>query len=136
MRGGRVAFKATFGETMGRWGCSSCGSVVGNTHTGPCPRCGGRIGRMVPSSVRLDADLGIVMLRREVVPQALVEPPPQDWKAIALVAAAVSCVAAPLLGAASAGWSAFMVVMALNIWSSSISYYALVLVGRREQHAG
>ena len=135
MRGGRAAFKATFGETMGYWGCSSCGSVVGNTHTGPCLRCGGSIGRLVPSSVRLDADIGIVWPRREIVPPVVVEPLPQDWKGVALVAAAVSCIAAPLLGAANAGWSAFMVVMALNIWSSSISYYALALVGRREPRA-
>jgi hypothetical protein len=44
----------------------------------------------------------------------------------------VSCFATPLLGASSAGWSAVAVVMALNIWSSSISYYALALVGRQE----
>lgn len=134
MRGGRAEFEATFGETMGCWGCSSCGSIVGNGHTGPCLRCGGQIGRLVPSSVRLDADLGIAMPRSEVAPQVVVEPPPQDWKAVALVAAAVSGVAAPLLGVANAGWSAFTVVMALNIWSSSITYCALALVGRREQH--
>jgi hypothetical protein len=90
---------------------------------------------LVPNTVRLDTDLGIVMRRHEVVPQVVAEPPPQDWRAVALVAAAVSCVAAPLLGAANAGWGAFMVVMALNIWSSSISYYALALVGRREHYA-
>jgi hypothetical protein len=61
-----------------------------------------------------------------------VEQPPQDWTNVALVAAVVSCFATPLLGAQSVGWSAVVVVMALNIWSSSISYYALALVGRRE----
>ena len=131
MRGAKATFKATLGETMGRWGCSSCGTVVGNGHTGPCLRCNGPIGRLVPNTVRLDADLGVVMLRREVIPPVVVLPP-RDWKSVALVAAAVSCVAAPMLGAANAGWSAFMVIMALNIWSSSISYYALAIVGRRE----
>ena len=135
MRGARTTFRATLGETMGRWGCSSCGVVVGNGHTGPCLRCGGPIGRLVPTTVRLDADLGVVMLRREVVPQAPVEPAPRDWKAVALVAAAVSCVAAPLLGSANAGWTAFMVIMALNIWSSSVSYYALAIVGQPKQLA-
>src|SRR5262245_16061744 len=120
MQGGRAKFKATFGETIGRWGCSSCGRVVKNTHTGPCLYCGGQIGRIVPHTVRLDTDLGIVRPLREVVPPAP-EPPVQDWTNVALVAAAVSCFAAPLLGASSAGWSAVMVVMALNIWSSSIS---------------
>jgi len=72
------------------------------------------------------------MPKREIVPQ-VPEPPPQDWTNIALIAAAVSCFGAPLLGASSAGWNAVAVVMALNIWSSSISYYALALVGRREQ---
>lgn len=134
MRGAKATFKATLGETMGRWGCSSCGTVVGNGHTGPCSRCNGPIGRLVPNTVRLDADLGVVMLRREVIPPVVVMPP-RDWKSVALVAAAVSCVAAPMLGAANAGWSAFMVIMALNIWSSSISYYALAIVGRREPQA-
>jgi hypothetical protein len=89
---------------------------------------------MVPSAVRLDADLGIVKPLREAVPK-VPQPPAQDWTNIALVAAAVSCFGAPLLGASSSGWSAVMVVMALNIWSSSISYYALALVGRRERPA-
>ena len=69
--------------------------------------------------------------KREFQPPAM--EPPQDWTNVALVAAVVSCFATPLLGASSAGWSAVAVVMALNIWSSSISYYALALVGRREQ---
>lgn len=127
---GKATFNATFGETIGRWGCSTCGGVVRNNHTGPCLTCGGRIGRIVPSAVRLDADLGIVMPRRQVVAQVAEQPTP-DWTNICLVAAVVSCIGAPLLGASSAGWSAVMVVMALNIWSSSISYYALALVGRR-----
>jgi hypothetical protein len=41
-------------------------------------------------------------------------------------------VAVPLLGASSAGWSIIATIMALNIWSSSISYYALLLAGKRE----
>jgi len=126
--------KIRFVETIGWWGCSSCRATVRNNHTGPCLLCGGRIGRVVPSAVRLDVDLGVVLPVRELVPQAA-EPPRQDWTKVALVAAAVSCIAAPLLGAANAGWNAVAVVTALNIWSSSISYYALALVGRREQHA-
>jgi hypothetical protein len=94
--------------------------------------CGGTIGRVVPRGTRLDADLGIVMPLREFAPKA-VEPPKQDWTNVALVAAAVSCIASPLLGASNTGWNAVVVVMALNIWSSSISYYALALVGRRDQ---
>ena len=96
--------------------------------------CGGRIGRVLPSGTQLNLDLGIVLPLREFVPKAA-EPPKQDWTNVALAAAAVSCIAAPLLGASSAGWNAVAVVMALNIWSSSITYYALALVGRREQHA-
>ena len=128
----RSGAKFAYKQTMGWWGCSSCHRVVSNTHTGPCLHCGGRIGRMVPTVVRLDADLGIVMPLRDVVPKA-VEPPPRDWTNIALVAAAVSCVAVPLLGASSAGWSVIAMIMALNIWSSSISYYALMLAGKREK---
>ena len=94
--------------------------------------CGGRIGRVV-SGTQLNLDFGIVLPRREIQP-LLVEQPPQDWTNVALVAAVVSCFATPLLGASSVGWSAVAVVMALNIWSSSISYYALALVGRREPH--
>ena len=88
----------------------------------------------MPNVVRLDADLGIKMPLREAVPK-VEEPPPPDWTNIALVAAAVSCFATPFLGASSAGWNAVVVIMALNIWSSSISYYALALVGRRERAA-
>ena len=122
------------GSTIGWWGCLSCGDTVSNTHTGPCMICGGTIGRVVPKGTRLDADLGIVMPLREFVPKA-VEPPRPDWTNVALVAAVVSCIGSPLLGASSAGWNAVAIVMALNIWSSSISYYALALIGRREQQA-
>jgi hypothetical protein len=120
-----------FGETIGWWGCLSCRTMMANNHTGPCSVCGGQIGRIVPNAVRLDVDLGVVMPLRDLVPKAVV-PPRQDWTNVALVAAAVSCFAAPLLGAANAGWNAVAVVMALNIWSSSITYYALALVGRPE----
>jgi len=116
----------------GWWGCLSCRTRVGNTHTGPCSVCGGRIGRVV-SGTQLNLDFGIVLPRREIQPP-VVEQSPQDWTNVALVAAMVSCFATPLLGASSVGWSAVAVVMALNIWSSSISYYALALVGRREHH--
>lgn len=126
--------KIRFGETIGWWGCSSCRAAVPNNHTGPCLVCGGRIGRVVPSAVRLDVDLGVIRPLREFVPQ-VAKPPTPDWTNVALVAAAVSCFAAPLLGASNAGWNAVAVVMALNIWSSSISYYALAIVGRREEHA-
>ena len=114
----------------GWWGCLSCKTRVGNGHSGPCSRCGGRIGRVVPGT-QLNLDFGIVLPRREIQPRPVQEPPP-DWTNVALVAAVVSCFATPLLGASSAGWSAVVVIMALNIWSSSISYYALALVGRRE----
>ena len=114
----------------GWWGCLSCRTRVGNTHTGPCSICGGRIGRVV-SGTQLNLDFGIVLPRREIQPPPA-EQPPQDWTNVALVAAMVSCFATPLLGASNVGWSAVVVVMALNIWSSSISYYALALVGRRE----
>jgi len=115
----------------GWWGCVSCKARVGNDHTGACSRCGGRIGRVVPAEAQLNLDFGIVLPRREVQPPR-VEEAPRDWTNVALVAAMVSCFATPLLGASSAGWSAVAVIMALNIWSSSISYYALALVGRRE----
>src|SRR5688572_15670290 len=116
----------------GWWGCLSCKTRVGNGHSGPCSHCGGRIGRVV-SGTQLNLDFGIVLPRREIPPPP-VEQPPQDWTNVALVAAVVSCFATPLLGAQSVGWSAVVVVMALNIWSSSISYYALALVGRRDHH--
>lgn len=115
----------------GWWGCLSCRTRVGNNHTGPCTVCGGRIGRVVPHGTQLNLDFGIVLPRREI-PPPIVEQAPQDWTNVALVAAVVSCFATPLLGASSVGWSAVVVVMALNIWSSSISYYALALVGRRQ----
>jgi len=115
----------------GWWGCLSCKTRVGNKHTGPCIVCGGRIGRVVSANAQLSLDLGIVLPRREIVPPIVEQP--RDWTNVALVAALVSCFATPLLGASSAGWSAVAVVMALNIWSSSISYYALALVGRHEQ---
>ena len=114
----------------GWWGCLSCKTRVGNNHTGACSKCGGRIGRVV-SGTQLNLDFGVVLPRREIQPPPVLEPP-QDWTNVALVAAVVSCFATPLLGASSAGWSAVVVIMALNIWSSSISYYALALVGRRE----
>lgn len=114
----------------GWWGCLSCRARVGNNHTGPCAVCGGRIGRVVPLGTQLNLDFGIVLPRREVV-SPIVEQP-QDWTNVALVAAVVSCFATPLLGASTAGWSAVVVIMALNIWSHSISYYALALIGRRE----
>lgn len=116
----------------GWWGCLSCRTRVGNNHSGPCSACGGRIGRVLPVGTQLNLDFGIVLPRREIQPP-LAEPP-QDWTNVALIAAVVSCFATPLLGAASVGWSAVAVVMALNIWSSSISYYALALVGRRDDH--
>ena len=114
----------------GWWGCLSCKTRVGNKHTGPCIVCGGRIGRVVPANMQLNLDFGIVLPRREIV--APIVEQPRDWTNVALTAAVVSCFATPLLGASSAGWSAVAVVMALNIWSSSISYYALALVGRQE----
>jgi hypothetical protein len=86
---------------------------------------------MVPTVVRLDADLGVVMPLRDAVPKP-VEAPPRDWTNVALVGAAASCVAAPLLGASGAGWNVIAMIMAINIWSSSISYYALMLAGKRE----
>jgi hypothetical protein len=104
---------------------------VGNTHTGPCVVCGGRIGRVVANNAQLSLDLGIVLPRREIAAPMVEQP--RDWTNVALVAALVSCFATPLLGASSAGWSAVAIVMALNIWSSSISYYALALVGRHQQ---
>ena len=124
--------KIKFCDTIGWWGCLSCRATMPNNHTGPCSLCGGQIGRVVPNAVRLDVDLGVVLPLRDFVPKP-VELPKQDWTNVALVAAAVSCFAAPVLGAANAGWNAVAVVMALNIWSSSITYYALALVGRHEQ---
>ena len=94
--------------------------------------CGGRIVRVAPSGTRLDVDLRGGPLLRDMVAQ-VAEPPRRDWTNVALVAAAVSCIASPLLGASSTE-NAVAVVMALNIWSSSVSYYALALVGRSEQH--
>jgi hypothetical protein len=115
----------------GWWGCLSCRTRVGNGHSGPCTLCGGRIGRVVPGT-QLNLDFGIKLPRREIQPPPVEQQPPRDWTNVALVAAVVSCLATPLLGASSAGWSAVVLIMALNIWSSSISYYALALVGRRE----
>lgn len=127
----RSGAKFAYGQSIGWWGCSSCKRVVANNHTGPCLHCGGMIGRMVPNVVRLDADLGIVLPLRDVVPKP-VEPPARDWTNIVLFVSAVSCVL-PLLGASSVGWSVIALVMAMNIWSSSISYYALMLAGKRER---
>jgi hypothetical protein len=115
-------------QAIGWWGCLSCGGTVNNTHTGPCVRCGGRIGRIVPEE--LERDFGF----RILLPAApLLEPIPQvapkhAGNLLALVAAAVLCIGSPLLGASQAGWNAASLVMALNIWSSSVGYYALARV--------
>ena len=119
---------------MGWWGCASCQRVVSNTHTGPCSHCGGRISRMVPNVVRLNTDLGIVLPLRDIVPK-VEEPPPRDWTNIALFIAVLSCVAVPVLGASTVSWSIIASILALNIWSSSVSYYALLLAGKRERLA-
>ena len=76
---------------------------------------------MVPNVVRLDADLGIRLPLRDIVPKP-VEQPPRDWTNVALVAAAVSCVAVPLIGASSASWTVIASILALTLWSSSVSY--------------
>ena len=40
------------------WGCGSCGKKVSNDHMGPCLVCGGRIRRIMPTEMTLEADLG------------------------------------------------------------------------------
>ena len=112
------------GETIGWWGCLSCGDVVRNSHTGPCARCGGRIGRIVPRSVNIEADLGLRPVY-EPAPVAYVEPPRTHAIYLAIVAAAVLCIGSPLLGASSAGWNAVAIVMMVNAWSLSVGFYAL-----------
>jgi hypothetical protein len=114
------------GELIGWWGCLSCGTTVANNHTGGCPVCGDRIGRIVPSGVPLDADIGIVMPMRDLAPE--IEEPRTAWNQTALVAAAVLCIGSPLLGVSTVGWNGVAVGMALNIWSSSVGYYALARV--------
>jgi hypothetical protein len=118
---------STKSETIGWWGCLSCGDVVRNNHTGPCSACGGRIGRIVPRGVKLDTDMGLRPLY-EPTRLPYVEPPKSHAGYIAIVAAAVLCIGSPLLGASTDGWNAVTTVMALNMWSFSIGYYALALL--------
>ena len=120
-------------HTFGRWGCLTCRNFVANNHTGPCVQCGGPIGLLVPDGVRLDLDFGIVQpVARQTI--AAVEKPKHAFNELALVAAAVLCIGSPLLGASSAGWSAATVIMALNIWSYCVGYYALALL-REQRHS-
>jgi hypothetical protein len=121
-------------HTFGRWGCLTCRNFVANNHTGPCIACGGQIGLLVPDGVRLDLDLVVQqpLARQPVTP---VQAPRRALNELALVAAAVMCIGSPLLGASSVGWNAVAVVMALNIWSYSVGYYALALV-RQHRYSG
>lgn len=41
---------------IGRWGCGSCGRGVSNNHMGPCPRCGGRIMRIMPVEAAVEIE--------------------------------------------------------------------------------
>ena len=43
------------GETMGWWGCLSCGQHVSDNHTGSCPVCGEQIGRVLPAAAAVHA---------------------------------------------------------------------------------
>ena len=107
----------------------SCGHIVSNTHTGPCPKCGDRIGRIVSAK----AAAGVAIHLERTAPIALdafrAKPPEKKsgWHLPAIAAAAVLCIGSPLLGATSSGWSGVEMGMALNIWSSSVGYYALRL---------
>ena len=113
-------------EMIGSWGCLSCGLTVPKNHTGPCVLCGGQIGRLVPSDMPLDISFAVVK------PIRVTEPPPVPqprgrWTPVLLVAAAILCIGAPLLGASHAGWNAAAIVM-IYMWSSNIGFYALSLV--------
>jgi hypothetical protein len=114
------------GESIGWWGCLSCGRTVPNNHTGPCPVCGERIGRVLPAvaaiHVRATADRKI----RDII--SPVRKIKSSWTLGTLAAAAVLIFGSPILAAASAGWDGVQVGMALNIWSASVGYYALAMV--------
>src|SRR5215210_4992863 len=116
------------GETIGSWGCLGCRRTVPNNHTGPCVFCGGRISRIVTAG--LEHELGFYIVAPAPRPlQPVQHVAPKDvGNLLALVAAAVLCIGSPLLGASQAGWNAASLVMALNIWSSSVGYYALARV--------
>src|SRR5262245_17374237 len=114
-------------EMIGSWGCLSCGLTVPNNHSGPCVLCGGQIGRLVPSEMPLDISFAIVKPMRTPQPPAPPAPPKGSWNQVLLVAAAVLCIGAPVLGASTDGWNAAALVM-IYIWSSNVGYYALSLV--------
>ena len=107
----------------------SCGHIVSNTHTGPCPKCGDRIGRLV--SAKAAAGVAIHVARPEPVTLDAFRAKPAEkksgWHLPAIAAAAVLCIGSPLLGATTSGWNAVEMGVALNIWSSSVGYYALRL---------
>jgi hypothetical protein len=115
------------GESIGSWGCMACRRTVPNNHTGPCTFCGGRISRIVPAGLEHELGFYIVTPAPLLVPVQHVAPK-NAGNLLALVAAAVLCIGSPLLGASQAGWNAASLVMALNIWSSSVGYYALARV--------
>ena len=113
-------------EAMGWWGCLSCGQTVPNNHTGPCPLCGERIGRVLPAVAEVHARAKSMSRIREVLPQPKVIR--SDWTLGALAAASVLLIGSPILGATTAGWDGVQLGMALNIWSASVGYYGLAMV--------
>jgi hypothetical protein len=82
--------------------------------------------------MKLDIDIGLRPVY-EPIPLSYVEPRKRHAGYIAVVAAAVLCIGSPLLGASTDGWNAVTTVMALNMWSFSIGYYALALVRNSDE---
>jgi len=113
-------------ETIGWWGCLSCGRSVPNNHTGPCAVCGERIGRVLPAA----AAIHVPAIARARVRETIVQPKPvrNRWSLGALAAAVVLIIGSPILGASGEGWDGVQLGMVLNIWSSSVGYYALAMV--------
>jgi hypothetical protein len=114
------------GESIGWWGCLSCGRTVPNNHTGPCPLCGERIGRVLPAVAAIHVRATAHRKIRESLPQ--VRKIKSSWTLGTIAAAAVLIFGSPILSAASAGWDGVQVGMALNIWSASVGYYALAMM--------
>jgi len=113
------------GETMGWWGCLSCGQHVPDNHTGSCPVCGEQIGRVLPAAAAVHARVATRSPTETIAPA---KPIRNKWALGALAAASVLIIGSPILGASTAGWDGVQVGMVLNIWSSSVGYYALAMV--------
>jgi hypothetical protein len=106
-------------KTKGWWACVRCGTVVPDTHTGPCSICGDLIVRVTPKASVPSRELP----RASTLPS--VSRSENSWHVTALITVTAAWIASSLLGASAAGWNA---ELAVNIWSLSVGYYALAQV--------